>query len=94
LEDGQTIDVFRAQTTETANAGFDTELTNHVKIETILGRIDPKGDKWIGLTDWLDCQVNDIWRMLNVRDDMKWWRVTSVKPRVGGCQVELKHYAK
>ncbi len=94
LRDGNTIDVFRSQVGEMDNAGFEQELTNHTKIKTIVGRIDPKGDKWIGLTDWLDCQVNDIWRMLNVRDDMKNWRVTGVKPRIGGCQVELKRYAK
>jgi hypothetical protein len=94
LEDGQTIDILRAQTATATNAGFDSELTEHAIIATVLGRIDPKGDKFIGLTDYMDCQKNDIWRKLNVRDEHKYWRVVSVKPRIGGCQVELEEYTK
>ena len=94
LEDGYTIDVFRSQTTEVTNAGFDTELSQHTKIETISARIDTKGSKFIGLTDFMDCQKNDIWRYANARDEIMYYRVTDVLPRIGGCQVMMEKYTK
>ncbi len=94
LDDGVKIDVFRSQTTDVANAGFDNELSKLHIINTILGRIDPLGEDYVGLTDYLDCQINDVWRLMNVRDEQLNYRVTDVIPRVGGCQVMLKIYSK
>jgi len=94
LRDGYTIDVLRSQASESENAGFDRELTPATIVLTVTGRIDPKGDKWIGLTDHLDCQVDDIWRHANVRDEQMHYIVKSVRPRIGGCWAELEVYTK
>ncbi len=94
LDDGETILVYRSQTAVSANAGFDGELSEHQKIVTIKGRIDPKGDSYVGLTDWLDCEVNDVWRKMNVRDEHVYYLVKEVKPRLGGIQVDMERYTK
>jgi len=94
LQDGYTIDVFRSQTTLVANAGFGSELSQHEKVETISARIDTKGTDFIGLTDYMDCQENDVWRLANARDELMYYRVTKVLPRIGGCQVVLEKYTK
>lgn len=92
---GISADVYRTTDNHT-NTGFSDELNEQTFIKTINVRLDPsdkQGFDWYGLTDDIDVQVNDLWRVTDLTDTAYKVRVETVIPRAIGADVRLKNVA-